>query len=49
MFLTIGDVKKDIKRKRKFADNYFHDVMRLFDVLQNFSFTASETMRDYYL
>ena len=29
--------------------NYFHNILRLFDVLTNFSFTTSETMRDYYL
>ena len=29
--------------------NHFHNVLRLFDVLTNFSFTTSETMRDYYL
>ena len=28
--------------------NHFH-ILRLFDVLPNFSFTTSETMRDYYL
>ena len=27
----------------------FHNVLRLFDVISNFLFTASETMRDYYL
>ena len=29
--------------------NKFHNVFRLFDVLSNFPFTASETMGDYYL
>ena len=29
--------------------NQFHNIMRLFDVLRNFSFTTSETMCDYYL
>ena len=29
--------------------NHFHNVLRLFDVLPNFPFTASKTMRDYYL
>ena len=29
--------------------NHFHNILRLFDVLPNLSFTASETMRDYYL
>ena len=27
----------------------FHNILRLFDVLPNFSFTKSETMRDYYI
>ena len=29
--------------------NDFHNILRLFDVLLNFSFTTSETMGDYYL
>ena len=29
--------------------NRFHNILRLFVVLPNFSFTTSETMRDYYL
>ena len=28
--------------------NRFHNILRLFDVLINFPFTASETMRNYY-
>ena len=28
--------------------NYFHNILRLFDVLTNFPFTKSETMCDYY-
>ena len=31
-----------------FADNHFHNILRLFDVLLNFLFTTSETRRDYY-
>ena len=31
------------------AYNHFHNILRLFDVLQNFYLTTSETMRDYYL
>ena len=27
--------------------NHFHNILRLFDVLSNFPFTKSETMRDY--
>ena len=29
--------------------NYFHNILRPLDVLLNFLFTKSETMRDYYL
>ena len=29
--------------------NHFHNILRLIDVLPTFLFTASETMRDYYL
>ena len=29
--------------------NHLHNILRLFDVLPNFHFTTSETMRDYYL
>ena len=29
--------------------SHFHNILRLFDVLPNFPFTTSETMRDYYL
>ena len=30
-------------------NNDFHNILRLFDVLPNFSFVTSETMRDQYL
>ena len=46
MFLKIGAVNKDIKSKTKFCNN-FHTILRLFDVLPNFPFTAGETNRDY--
>ena len=29
--------------------NHSHNILRLFDVLPNFSFTTSETMHDYYI
>ena len=29
--------------------NHFHNILRVFRVLPNFGFTASETMCDYYL
>ena len=31
-----------------FCYNQLHNILRLFDVLPNFPFTTSETMRDYY-
>ena len=47
-FLTIVAVNEDIKGK-KIADNNFHNISRLFDVLPNFLFPISETMRNRYL
>ena len=44
-----GLLIKTKKAKENFADNPFHNIVRLFDVLPNFPFTTSETMRDYYL
>ena len=32
--------------KENFADGHFHDILRLFDVLPNFPFTTSQTMRE---
>ena len=29
--------------------NNVHNILRLFDLLPNFAFTTSETMRDYYI
>ena len=49
LFLTVVGVIIDIKSKRNFADNHFHNILRLFDVLTNFIFTTTETIRDYYL
>ena len=31
-----------------YSYNHFHYILRLFDVLPNFSFTTSETMRNYF-
>ena len=42
----------NIKYFQKFCDfyyNFFHNILRLFDVLINFPFTSSEKIRDYYL
>ena len=33
--------------KKNFPENLGHNILRLFDVLPNFLFTASETNRDY--
>ena len=41
-FLTIGAINKDMKIKKKNADNHFHNIFRLFDALRNFSFTTSD-------
>ena len=35
-----------IKNRQNY--NHFHNILRLFDVLPSFLFTASETMGDYY-
>ena len=36
-------------KKKIFADNQFHNILRLFDVLPKFAFTTNETVCDYYL
>ena len=33
-----------MKRKKNFAENQVHQILRLFDVLPNFTFDTSETM-----
>ena len=45
--VTKYPISKGIKKAITWS--YFHNISRLFDVLSNFPFTASETMRDYYL
>ena len=50
--MTVFDkivVNKNIKSKGTFADNQFHNISRLFNVLPIFSFTTSETIGTYYL
>ena len=32
---------------RHYLYNHFHNILKFFDVLPNFVFTTSETMRDY--
>ena len=34
-----------MKSKDNFADNHFHNIKRLFDILPNFIFTTSEMKR----
>ena len=41
--MTMRDIAKIYNNK------HFDNILRLFDVLPNFSFTASEAMRHYYL
>ena len=48
LFLTTGAVNKDIKNKKKFADDSGYNISRLFDVLPNIAFTTNETRHDYY-
>ena len=48
VFFTNLAVKKKNVREN-FEDIYFHNILRLFDVLPNFPFTTSETMGDCYL
>ena len=40
---------KKKKAKENFADNQFHNISRLFNVLPNSPFTTNGTMCDYYL
>ena len=47
MFLTNIVVHKKLKGKRKFSDNQFVIILRLFHVLPNFLFATSEIMGDY--
>ena len=49
MFLANLAVNKDIKSKKKNAENHFHNILRLFDVLKNRPSATSETVGDYYL
>ena len=49
MFLKQLVVNKNIKSEEHYADDQFHDILRLFDVLPSFPFTTSETMGNHYL
>ena len=48
IYIYIYIYNKNIKIKKLFADNQFHNILRLLDVLLNFPFTLSETMADYH-
>ena len=37
------------EKMRSFVYNHFQNILRIFDVLTNFPFTTTETIRDYYL
>ena len=47
LLFKILAVNRNIKAKEHFADNHFQNILSLFDVLPNFPFTTSETIRDY--
>ena len=50
MFLTNSVVNKNTKsKKKKLSHDQFHNILRLFNVLQNFLLSTSETVADYYL
>ena len=38
LFLTNEVVNKNVKRKQYFADNQFHNIFKILDVLADFSF-----------
>ena len=47
MTLEIQLLIKTQNAKENFAENHFYNILRLFDVLTNFTCTTNETMRDY--
>ena len=49
LFLKMKLFIKTQQAKGNLADNDFHNILRLFDILPNFPFTTSQTIRDYYL
>ena len=48
-YLKTFSIFFQIKIVQRTSHNHNHNILRLFDVLPNFSFTTSETMRYYYL
>ena len=43
----MGSCSRSLAKYIKKSYNQFHNILRLFDVSPNFSFTTSETMSDY--
>ena len=48
IYLTWSRVKIKKPVFKLTSYNYFHNILRRFDVSKNFPFTTSETMRDYF-
>ena len=49
LIFLITTVPISIECEKQETYNHFHNILRLFNVLRNFPFTTSETMRNYYL
>ena len=45
----VNSEKSALQPTKILTCHHFHSILRLFDVLSNFRFTTSETMRGYYL
>ena len=48
-YFLYRNVVVKLRNNQDLNHNQLHNILRLFDVLPNFPFTTSETMRDYYL
>ena len=46
LHLIFGVVDKEIKNNIKMVYNGVHNILRLFDILPNFSYNASQMRRD---
>ena len=46
--IVLNDKSRSMRGTQKVTENAFHSILRLFDVLPNFPFITSETMRDYH-
>ena len=47
--LQVVRAEKVDEKMGLFVYGHFHNILRLSDVLPNFPFTTSETIRDYYI